>query len=112
MRGEDAVHDVGIGGDEGAGGREVPGLEDDEAPDRRAALEQRAGEAHAPGSRERAQVLEVGGPVPLAELRRARSVATDQGEEGHRADSIGGKTPPTRRGAGFTRRGGSVKLSG
>ena len=117
VRGEDAVHDVGIARDEGSRGGEALGLENDEASDGGAALEERAGEAHAPGARERAEVLEVGGPVHLAELRGARTIATDEREERHRADSIRGTAlrkplaqPATR--AGFPRRRGSVTLSG
>src|SRR5262245_47119907 len=112
--GEDAVHDVGIARGERAGGGEVGRLEDDQAPDRGAALEQRSGEADPARARERAEVLEVGGPVPAAELRRARAVATDEGEERHRADSIAASPtadPGGRRARAFTRAGGSVKLS-
>src|SRR5262245_16241912 len=100
--GEDAVHEGGVAGGEREGGGEGRRLEDDETPDGAAALEQRSGEADPALARERAEVLEVGGPVPAAEFRRAGAVATDEGEQRHRADSIAAlEGPRIRVGAGL-----------
>jgi hypothetical protein len=97
-----------------ARGGEVGGLEDDQASDGGAALEQRAGEADAARARERAEVLQMAGPVLPAELRRSGAVAADEGEERHRGTLSEPGDGDTARSVatGFTRGGGSVKLSG